>query len=121
MEKSYTLALSYIAIMSGFFRRFFLGDFGPPPLPDLSHQPSIAGQNIVEILYSDSKHERVVITHDASGIYRIHVQLWDTSDWKAGHGAFWSGDGSSSLTDTVELARKLASEELHITNPAKVV
>ena len=98
--------------MTGFFRRFILGDFGPPPPPDLSHQPSIAGQSIVEILYSESKGKRAIITGDASGIYRIHIQFWDTSDWKSGHGAFWYGDGSNSFTDTVEKARKLACEEL---------
>jgi hypothetical protein len=103
--------------MSGFFRRHFLGDHGPPPPPDLSHQPSIAGQKTVEILYSDSKYKRAIITHDPSGIYRIHIQSWDTSDWKAGHGAFWYGNDSSSITDTIELARKLAYEELHITKP----
>jgi hypothetical protein len=73
--------------MSGFFRRFILGDFGPPPPPDLPHQPAITGQNVVEILYSTSKRERAVITCDLSGTYQIHIQFWDTSDWKAGHTA----------------------------------
>lgn len=103
--------------MIGFFRRFFLSDFGPPPPPDVSHQPGIAGQSIDEILYSDSKCERAIITHDVSGIYRIHMQFWDIKDWKAGHGAFWYDEGSGSYTDTLELARKLAQEKLHTDKP----
>jgi hypothetical protein len=102
--------------MSGFFRRFFFRDFGPPPPPDVSHWPSIAGQNIDEILYSESKYERAIITRDASGIYRIHMQSWDTSDWKDGYGAFWCDRGSGSLTDKIELARKLAREKLLLFN-----
>ena len=69
-------------------------------------------QNIVETLYSDSKQQRAIITCDTSATYRIHVQFWDTSDWKAGHGAFWSGHGSSSFTDSLEIAHSLAREQL---------
>jgi hypothetical protein len=98
--------------MSNFLRRLFTRDFGPPPSPDLAHQPSIPGQTIVEILYSDSKQGRAIITRDGSGVYRIHIQFWDTSDWSAGYGARWAGGGSSSFTDTVERARTLAQEEL---------
>ena len=96
--------------MSGFFRRFFLSDFGPPPPPDVAHQPSFPGQRIVETLYSDSKRERAVITVDDTGDYRIIIQWWDTSDWTAGHGAFWYGDESDSHTDSLQRARELADE-----------
>ena len=65
--------------MNGFFRRFFFSDFGPPLPPDMSHRPSIAGQNIDEILYSESKYEQAIITRDVSGIYRIHIEVWDTA------------------------------------------
>jgi hypothetical protein len=34
--------------MNCFFRRFFLGDFGPPP-PDLSNQSTFSGQTVAEI------------------------------------------------------------------------
>jgi hypothetical protein len=98
--------------MSSFLRRFFCRDFGPTPPPDLADRPSIPGQNIIDTLYSDSNQQRAIITRDTSGIYRIHVQFWDTSDWKAGYGARWSGVGSGSFTDTVEVARALAREEL---------
>src|SRR5215469_17933848 len=90
--------------MSGFLRSFFLGGHGQLPPPDRSVRPKIAGQEVVEVVYSDSQAERAVITNDSSGIYRVHVQFWDTSDWNAGHGAFWNG-GDTSITDTVELAR----------------
>ena len=98
--------------MPGFFRRFVLGDFGPPPPPDVAHQPSFPGQRIVETLYSDSKRERAIITVDETGDYRIIAQWWDTSDWKAGHGAFWYGDNIGSHSDTIERARERASEVL---------
>jgi hypothetical protein len=98
--------------MPGFFRRIFLSDFGPPPPPDVAHQPSFPGQRIVEMIYSDSKRERAIITVDESGDYRIRVQWWDTSDWKAGYGAFWYGHDIGSHTDSIERARKLADEAL---------
>ena len=98
--------------MSSFLRRIFSRDFGPPPAPDLADAPSIAGQIIVETLYSDSNEQRAIITRDPSGIFRIHIQFWDTSDWKAGYGARWSGGGSNSFTDTIEVARTLAREAL---------
>ena len=99
--------------MPGFFRRFFVRDFGPPPPPDIAHQPSFPGQRIVETIYSDSKRERVFITVDETRDYRIHVQWWDTSDWKAGYGAHWEGaHGSGSHTDSLERARDLATEAL---------
>jgi hypothetical protein len=98
--------------MSGFFRRFFLSDFGPPPPPDVADQPSFPGQRVVETIYSDSKRERAFITVDDTGDYRIIVQRWDTSDWSAGYGARWWGDGSSSHTDSIERARELADEAL---------
>jgi hypothetical protein len=99
--------------MSNFLRRMLRRDFGPPPSPDVAHQPTISGQSTVEVLYSDSKQQRAIITQDGSGIYRIHVQWWDTSDWKAWAKAFWAGGGSSSFTDNIETARKLAQGELN--------
>jgi len=98
--------------MLSFLRRFFVRDFGPPPPPDEAHQPSIPGQSIVETFYSDSKQRRAIITRDTTGAYHIHIQFWDTSDWSAGYGAFWAGRGSGSITDTLEIARTLAHEQL---------
>jgi len=98
--------------MPGFFRRFFLSDFGPPPAPAAGHLPSFPGQRIVETLYSDSKRQRAFITVDETGQYRIVLQWWDTSDWKNWQQAFWSGGGSNGLTDNLERARELAAEGL---------
>jgi hypothetical protein len=99
--------------MPGFIRRFFLSDFGLPPPPDVTEQPSFPGQRIVETVYSGSKDQRVFITVDETGDYRIHLQWWDTSDWKAGYGARWShARQSGSHTDMIERARELAYEQL---------
>jgi hypothetical protein len=98
--------------MLGILRRIFVRDFGPPPLPDVAHQPTFPDQRIVETLYSDSKQERAFITVDETRSFRIYVQWWDTSDWKYWQKAFWYGHGSGSHTDTIERARNLAAEAL---------
>ena len=98
--------------MTSFLRRLFVRDVGPPPSPDLGHLPSFPGQTIVETLYSDSKRYRAIITRDTSGIYRVYIQFWDTSDWRISGDAFWCGRGSGSLTDSMEVARTLAREQL---------
>ena len=98
--------------MSSFLHHFFCRDPGPAPAPDLVDEPSIDGQKIIETLYSDSKQRRAIITRDRSGIFRIHIQFWDTSDWIAGYGARWFGGGNSSFTDTIESVRTLAREAL---------
>lgn len=98
--------------MPGFFRRFFLSDFGPPPPPDIQQLPSFTDQRIVEAIYSASKSRRAIITIDDTGDHRIHFEWWDTSDWKAGHGAFWYGRNAGSHTDSLERARDLAHEAI---------
>jgi hypothetical protein len=98
--------------MPGFFRRFFLGDKGPPPPPDVEHLPSFADQRIVETIYSDSKSRRVFITIDDTGDYRIHSEWWDISDWKEWGKAFWYGHNTGSHTDNLERARELAREAI---------
>jgi hypothetical protein len=99
--------------MPGFFRRFFLSDFGPPPLPDVAQLPSFPGQRIVETIYSDSQCERVFITLDETGDYRVFTQQWDTSDWSTGHGARWGTTHShGSHTDNLQRAHELAAEAL---------
>ncbi|MDR3548210.1 MAG: hypothetical protein P4M11_08115 [Candidatus Pacebacteria bacterium] len=98
--------------MPGFFRRFFLLDYGPPPPPDAGHVPSFTDQRIVETIYSASKERRAVITIDATGDYRIHSGQWDTSDWEAGHGPFWDDYNTGCHTDNLARARELAHEEI---------
>jgi hypothetical protein len=97
--------------MSSFLRRLFVRDVGPPP-PNLDQVPAFPGQTIAETLYSDSKCYRAIITTDASGTYRVDIQFWDTSDWGLSGDAYWCGHGSGTLTDSVDLARTLAREQL---------
>jgi hypothetical protein len=100
--------------MANFFRRFFLGDYGPPPAPDITNPPLFSGETVVEILYSESKNERAIITGDNASIYRVYYQTWDDSDWDSGHAAFWNDRGPNGMTDSVEIARRLAREALHL-------
>ncbi len=93
-------------------RRFLLSDFGPAPLPDLEAVPSFELQKIVETIYSESKCERVFVTLDDSGTYRLWIERWDTSDWSAGYGARWTQSQVGSITDNLPRARELARETL---------
>ena len=62
---------------------------------------------------SMSKLRRAIITEDAKGIYRVYTHYWDTSDWAAGYGAFWTGLNSiGTLTDRLEVAREFARLEV---------
>ena len=98
--------------MPGFFRRFFLGDYGPPPPPDTEHLPSFTDQRIVETIYADTKSRRAIITIDDTGDYRIHSEWWDISDWKRWGQAFWDGHNTGCHTDSLERARELAHEAI---------
>ena len=104
--------------MLGFLRRLFSSDIGPPPPPDMAHQPSFPGQRIVETNYSDSKRERAFITIDETGHYRIIIQWWDTSDWNDWQQAFWGEQGSNSHTDSLQRARELADEGVRCSRQA---
>ena len=98
--------------LGAFLRRWFLNDFGPPPAPDVEHLPSFDGQQIVETIYTASKNERAIITVDAVGSYRIHLESWDVSDWERSGKAFWYGHNIGSHSDTIERARECAHEAL---------
>jgi hypothetical protein len=98
----------------GFLRRVFLSDYGPPPPPNTAVLPSFPGERMVEVIYSESKRERVFITVvDQSGLYKIYVQCWDDSDWKDWGQAFWTHASSTGgRTDSIDTARGIAAEEL---------
>jgi len=51
-----------------------------PPSPDLSHNPRVIGQKVIEVMYSPSNLVRGIITIDANGVYRIRTEFWDTRD-----------------------------------------
>ncbi len=81
--------------------------------PDTSNVPSIIGQTVVEIIYAQSKKVRCVITVDATGIYRVRTDFWDTSDWDVVGDAFWAEMHSGTLVDTFEHGKRLCFEHLH--------
>jgi hypothetical protein len=71
--------------------------------------PAFEQQQIVDVIYSESRVRRALITKDASNFYRIYVQQWDTSEWDRGCGAFWTGAKSvGTLTDRIEVAQEFA-------------
>jgi hypothetical protein len=83
----------------------------PAPPPDREHVPSyVSFGDVVDVIYSGDGFLRAVITVDAMGIHRIHVQGWDTLDWQVAGLANWSAQGTISLTDTLANARHLAIE-----------
>jgi len=99
------------------FRRFFHREPAPAPDPDTTHQPSIAGQSVVEVIYARSQRERAIITRDAQGIFRVRTEFWDTSDWEVAAAAYWCQQHLGTFTDTLAHARQLACEHLHESNP----
>lgn len=98
--------------MLNFVRKLFDHDPGPPPAPDVKEVPTFPAETVVEAVYSEDYKHRAIITCDQSGLYRIHVQYWDTSDWARGYGANWMGCRGGPMTDTIENAEKLAREEI---------
>ena len=83
-----------------------------PPSPDISRNPQIAGQTVVEVIYSPSNLVRGIITVDAHGVYRIRTEFWDTRDWDVAGAAFWAQAHLGTFTDTVENARTLCRERM---------
>ncbi len=84
------------------------------PPPDIAWLPKfVTDWTIVEAIYSDDKHSRVLITKDSKGLYRIHPERWDVSDLTTMGGAFWNQWGQhASFTDDVAIARQMAREAL---------
>jgi len=84
-----------------------------PPPPDTGTAFGHASEVEVERHFSLRKHHRVIISQDCAGRYRVHCDRWDTSDWEIVSYAGWrSEDRLATMTDTLENARKLASEHL---------
>ena len=82
----------------------------PPPKPDISSKPSIAGQEVVEIIYSPSNYVRGIISRDPRGIFRVRTEFWDTGDWDIARVAYWGQEHIGTFVDTLENARKLCQE-----------
>jgi hypothetical protein len=82
------------------------------PPPNTSHKPSIAGETVVELLYSPSQRERGIITLDAQGLFRVRTDFWDVSDWDFIREAYWCQKHIGTFTDTLTSARTLCLERL---------
>jgi hypothetical protein len=83
-----------------------------PPPPNTGHKPSVAGQTVVEVIYSQSNNVRGIITVDSNVVYRVRTEFWDTGEWDAAGVAFWSQGHLGTFTDTFENARILCSERM---------
>ena len=85
-----------------------------PPSPDLNQRPSFGkGLSIVEVTYGDENWARVSITRDERGVFRVHAERWDISDFPVIGRACWNQLGhSDSLTDDIAIAREMAADTL---------
>lgn len=83
------------------------------PPPDTAARLHVQGHRTIETSFTSDHRYRVTITQDESGIYRIHSDRWCVEDWHAVGKAFWiQVERGSSMTDTIENARRLANEHL---------
>ncbi len=82
------------------------------PPPDTSRLPRHRYE-VLECIYSSDKAYRALLLRDDRGLIHVSCEKWDLSEWEySGHG-FWSRIGrGTSITDTVDNARKLAQERL---------
>ncbi|MCI0535438.1 MAG: hypothetical protein L0Z50_09420 [Verrucomicrobiales bacterium] len=83
----------------------------PPPAHDIAPEP-VADQAIVDTLLSRSGDRRLIITVDAADLYRVYEEHWNTTWIGDGGSAFWSRNGPMHFTDSIEDARRVASEHL---------
>jgi hypothetical protein len=87
------------------------------PAPDTTSSPSYHSEKVVEILFSDSKERRAVIAQDRDKHYRVHTDYWCLSDYEYIGEGYWSQDDRfATITDTLDSARKLAKEALHVSH-----
>ena len=85
------------------------------PQPDTEHRPTIAGQTLVEVNYSENSHVRGIITLDANGVYRVRTEFWDTGDWEVAGVAYWGHAHLGTFADTLDNARALCREAMAAT------
>lgn len=93
-------------------KQILFSDFGPAPQPDLSTVPKFSSEVVMETVYEEGSGKRAFILKDEKGIFHTYIEWWDTSDWDAGYGARWTGGYTGGLSDSLERAREIASEEL---------
>ena len=83
-----------------------------PPPPDYAHRPSYSDQRVVDVLYSATGEQRAVLTQDGEGLFRVHIEWWDTSEWAYVRLAQWVEQGRSSFADSIDRARLLGKDAL---------
>ncbi len=90
-----------------------VGIIRPVPEPDTSRPgPPYGAEVTIDMLYSESKRRRCVITRGRDGLYRLHEELWTRDDWNVLGEAFWGPVGETSITDRLSNATRLAREAL---------
>jgi hypothetical protein len=82
------------------------------PAPDREHIPCYQFGEVVDIIYSEDGSHRAVVTGDEHGLFRIHLEWWDTAYLEESGLAQWSPLGCTSMTDSAASARVLAVEAL---------
>jgi len=66
---------------------------------------------LIEAVYCVDQSVRALITADATDVYRIYPECWDTSEFEIARYAYWSPRGSrTSVTDSLETGRAIARE-----------
>ena len=76
--------------------------------------PNYVSENVVDLLFSDSKERRAVITEDREGLFRVHTDRWCSEDFEDIGKGYWAQDDRfATITDTIEIARNLAKEALN--------
>ena len=93
--------------------------FDLPP-PDTQSRPSYHSEAVVEVLYSETKQRRAVITQDRDLHFRVHTDYWCLADFDyIGQGYWAQDDRFATITDTLERARVLAKEALNALSSPK--
>jgi hypothetical protein len=99
----------------GWVRRV-LGSLWPPappaPPPDPSCPAAYPGETVVETILATDQAHRVAISRDARGLFRVHLEQWDTSDWDVVGQVYWTECAGNTITDTLPSARRLAEDAL---------
>ena len=105
-------------LMDAWWRGRYRQQDAPPPDPTVPFRVDGRGETLIEVLESPSGTQRVGITRDQSGIYRLYTERW-AEDWDVIGRATWTGGGGhdGSLVDTLERAESLARRSLGVKAP----
>ena len=90
------------------------------PPPDLARTPTHLDFSVVEVIYSEDKQIRAVVTKDKQDLYRVFPEFWDVSDLEIAD-ACWNRCDHLGITDDIEIANGMAEEILRTTPRSKVL